>query len=293
MRVFVTGASGGIGSAVLPELLSAGHEVVGLARSDAAASRVAALGAEPLRGDLTTLDTLRAAADDADGVVHLAFSNDFTRVAEGIAEERAAVEALGAALEGTGKPLVFASGTPAVPGRLTTEDDPTPVEGPMAERARTAQLVLALQDRGVRPAAVRLPRSVHLRGSAYGFAGMLIEAARRTGVSGYVGAGSQRWPAVNRLDAARLFRLVLEQAEPGAVAHAVADEGDPMLAIATAIGEALDLPVEPVPAESFGFLGTIFGVDQPSSSTLTRERFGWEPTHPSLLEDLAAGDYPA
>ena len=293
MRVFVTGASGGIGSAVLPELLSAGHEVVGLARSDAAASRVAATGAEPLRGDLTTLDTLRAAAADADGVVHLAFSNDFTRVAEGIAEERAAVGALGAALEGTGKPLVFASGTPAVPGRASTEEDPTPVEGPMAERARTAQQVLALQDRGVRPVAVRLPRSVHLRGSAYGFAGILIDAARRTGISGYVGDGSQRWPAVNRLDAARLFRLALEQGEPGAVAHAVADEGDPMRALAEAIGTALDVPVESVPAESFGFLGAIFGVDQPSSSALTRERFGWEPTHPSLLEDLRAGDYPA
>ncbi|MGC5166902.1 SDR family oxidoreductase [Luteimicrobium sp. DT211] len=293
MRVFVTGASGGIGSAVLPELFAAGHEVVGLARSDAAASRVAALGAEPLLGDLTTVDTLRAAADDADGVVHLAFSNDFTRVAEGTAEERAAVEALGAALEGTGKPFVFASGTPAVPGRASTELDPTPTDGPMGARGLTAAFALGLADRGVRPAAVRLPRSVHQGGDRYGFASMLIEAARRTGVSGYVGDGTQRWPAVHRLDAARLFRLVLEQAQPGEQAHAVADEGDTMRSIAETIGRALGLPAEPVPAESFGFLGTIFGVDQPSSSALTRERFGWQPTHPSLLEDLAAGDYPA
>jgi nucleoside-diphosphate-sugar epimerase len=293
MRIFVTGASGGLGSAVVPELLSSGHEVLGLARSDASAQKIAAAGADVLRGDLTDLEILRAGADQTDGVIHLAFSNDFTRVEEGMAEERAAVEALGSTLEGSGKPFVFASGTPAAPGRASTESDPTPLDGPMAGRALTAQYVMGLQERGVRPVAVRLPRSVHLRGSAYGFAGVLIETARRTGVSGYVGDGSQRWPAVNRLDAARLFRLVLEQADPGTIAHAVADEGDTMRALAEAIGRALELPVEPVPAESFGFLGTIFGVDQPSSSALTRERFGWEPTHPSLLEDLAAGDYPA
>ena len=292
MRVFVTGASGGIGSAVVPELVSAGHEVVGLARSDAAAARVVASGAAVLRGGLADLDTLRAGAEQSDGVVHLAFSNDFTRAAEGMAEERAAVEALGSALEGSGKRFVLASGTPAVAGRASTEEDPTLVEGPMAGRAASARYVFGLADAGVRPAAVRLPRSVHQRGERYGFASMLIEAARRTGVSGYVGDGTQRWPAVHRLDAARLFRLVLEQAEPGDVAHAVADEGDTMRSLAEAIGGALDLPVEPVPAESFGFLGAIFGADQPSSSALTRERFGWAPTHPSLLEDLAAGGYP-
>jgi nucleoside-diphosphate-sugar epimerase len=292
MRVFVTGASGGIGSAVVPELLSAGHEVLGLARSDASAQRVLASGADVLRGDLVDLDSLRAGAEQSDGVVHLAFSNDFANVEKGMEEERLAVGTIGAALEGTGKPLVFASGTPAVPGRVSTEQDPTPADGPMAVRGLSAAYALGLADRGVRPAAVRLPRSVHQRGERYGFASMLIDAARRTGVSGYVGDGSQRWPAVHRLDAARLFRLVLERAEPGEIAHAVADEGDAMRSLAEAIGLALDLPVEPVPAESFGFLGTIFGVDQPSSSALTRARFGWEPTHPSLLEDLAAGDYP-
>jgi nucleoside-diphosphate-sugar epimerase len=300
MRVFVTGASGGIGSAVVPELLSAGHEVLGLARSDASARAVAAAGADVLRGELTDLDSLRSGAAQVDGVVHLAFSNDFQNVEQGMAEEGAAVVAIGTALEGSDKPLVFASGTPAVPGRASTEDDPTPVGGPMAGRARTAEYVLELAGRGVRPAAVRLPRSVHEQGVGYGFASILIETARRTGVSGYVGDGSQRWPAVHRRDAAVLFRLALEQAgqtEPAehgaAVAHAVDDEGDTMLSLAEAIGHELGLPVEPVAPETFGFLGAIFGADQPSSSALTRERFGWHPTHPSLLEDLAAGGYPA
>jgi nucleoside-diphosphate-sugar epimerase len=163
----------------------------------------------------------------------------------------------------------------------------------MGGRGRNARFVLDLAAKDVRSATVRLPRSVHARGERYGFASLLIEAARRTGVSGYVGDGSQRWPAVHRLDAARLFRLVLEQAPPGTVTHAVADEGDAVQAIAEIIGRELDLPAAAVPAESFGFLGNVFGVDQPASSTLTREKFGWQPTHPSLLEDLEAGNYPA
>jgi nucleoside-diphosphate-sugar epimerase len=294
MRVFVTGASGGIGSAVVPELLGAGHEVIGLARSDASAEAIAAAGATPLRGDLSDPDSLRAGAEQADGVIHLAFGHDFNDFAGAVADETVAVETFGAALAGSGKPLVIASGTPVVPGRLATEHDRMPLDGPVGGRGRNAKAVLELADKGVRSAVVGLPRSVHMRGDRYGFAGVLIEAARRTGVSGYIGDGSQRWPAVHRLDAARLFRLVLEQAEPGTVAHAVGDEGDPMRAIAETIGRALELPSEPVAADSFGpFFGAVFAIDQPASSALTRERFGWEPTHPSLLEDLAAGGYPA
>jgi nucleoside-diphosphate-sugar epimerase len=207
--------------------------------------------------------------------------------------EARAVEAFGASLDGSGKALVIASGTPVVPGRISTEADAFPTDGPVGGRGRNAQAVLDLAERGVRSAVVRLPRSVHAAGERCGFASVLIESARRTGVSGYVGDGTQRWPAVHRLDAAQLFRLVLEQAAPGTVAHAVADEGDTMRFIAEVIGRQLDLPVEAVPAENFGFLGHIFATDQPSSSALTRERFGWKPTHPSLLEDLEAGNYPA
>ena len=293
MRVFITGASGGIGSAVVPELIAAGHEVLALTRSDASAQTVTAAGATALRGDLNDADSLRAGAIEADGVIHLAFGNDFTDFARCVAEETLAVETFGAALKGTGKPLVIASGTPAAPGRPSTEEDPAPTDGPVGGRGRNAQAVLDLAAQDVRSAVVRLPRSVHARGGRYGFASILIEAARRSGVSGYVGDGTQRWPAVHRVDAARLFRLVLEEAAPGTVAHAVADEGDSMRAIAEAIGRQLGLPTESVPAENFGFLGNVFAVDQPASSAITRERFDWQPTHPSLLEDLEAGNYPA
>jgi nucleoside-diphosphate-sugar epimerase len=293
MRVFVTGATGGIGSVVVLELVAAGHEILGLARSDASAQALTAAGASVLRGDLNDPESLGAGAAQSDGVIHLAFGNDFNDFARCVAEETLAVEAFGAAIQGSGKPLVIASGTPAVPGRTSTERDPAPTEGPIGGRGRNAQTVLDLAERGVRSAVVRLPRSVHTEGGPYGFASVLVGAARRTGVSGYVGDGTQRWPAVHRLDAARLFRLVLEQATPGTVAHAVADEGDTMRSIAEAIGRQLDLPTEAVPAESFGFLGNVFGVDQPSSSALTRDTFGWQPTHPSLLEDLAVGNYPA
>jgi len=293
MRVFVTGASGGIGSAVVSELTNAGHEVLGLARSDTSAKALIAAGVSVLRGDLNDPESLRAGAAQCDGVIHLAFGNDFTNFERCVAEETLAVEAFSAALEGTGKPLVFASGTPVVPGRASTEADPAMTEGPVGGRGRNAQAVLQLADRGVRSAIVRLPRSVHRAGGPFGFASLLVIAAGRTGVSGYVGDGSQRWPAVHHLDTAHLFRLVLEEAAPGTVTHAVGDEGDTMRSIAQTIGRQLGIPCEAVPAESFGFLGTIFGVDQPSSSTLTREMFGWQPTHPTLLEDLAAGHYPA
>ncbi|MFG1683143.1 SDR family oxidoreductase [Nonomuraea sp. NPDC049269] len=292
MRVFITGASGGIGSAVVPELIGAGHEVLALARSDASARAVTAAGATALRGDLNDPDSLRAGATEADGVIHLAFGNDFTDFGRCVAEESLAVETFGAALKGTGKPLVIASGTPAVPGRPSTEEDPAPTEGPVGGRGRNAQAVLDLAAEDVRSVVVRLPRSVHARGGPYGFASILIEAARRTGVSGYVGDGTQRWPAVHRLDTARLIRLLLEEAAPGTVAHAVGSEGDSMRAIAEVIGRRLGLPTEAVPRENFGFLGNVFAADQPAASAITREKFTWRPTHPSLLEDLEAGNYP-
>ncbi|MDR1432263.1 MAG: SDR family oxidoreductase [Propionibacteriaceae bacterium] len=293
MRVFVTGASGWIGSAVVPELIAAGHTVIGLARSESSAQAVAALGAVPLRGDLSQPESLRAGAEQADGIVHLAFSNDFSNIQQGVDEESLAVRTFAAVLQGSGKAFVFASGTPAVPGRLSTEDDPFDVDGPLGGRALNALAVLALARQNVRSAVVRLPRSVHAADGRYGFASMLIAAAMRTGVSGYVGDGSQRWPAVHRLDAARLFRLVLERATPGTVAHAVGDEGDSMKSLAEVIGSRLSLPTQSVPAESFGFLGHVFAADQPSSSALTRQRFSWQPEHPSLLEDLATGLYPS
>ncbi|MEZ0349230.1 SDR family oxidoreductase [Mycobacterium sp. pR1184] len=292
MRVFVTGASGGIGSAVVSELIAAGHHVVGLARSDASAATISALGAEPLRGDITDLAVLQQAARDTDGVVYLAFSHDFSAVGDAVGDEARATAALGEALIGTGKPLVLANGTPAVPGRVSTEEDPFNVEGPVAGRGRTGQAVIDLAQHGVRSAVVRLPRSVHDAGGRYGFSSLLIQAARHTGVSAYVGDGTQRWPAVHRDDAAALFRLALEEAPPGSVLHAVGDEGDPMRAIAEVIGRRLGVPVESAPAEHFGPLGAMFGVDQPSSSALTQQRFAWKPTHPSLLEDLEVGDYP-
>jgi nucleoside-diphosphate-sugar epimerase len=293
MRVFVTGASGSIGSAVVPELTGAGHEVVGLARSDASASAVAAAGGTPLRGDLTNLDSLRAGVAQADGVINLAFSTDWGHLEHGIDEETRAVQTLAAALAGNGKPFVHAGLTPMMPGHASTEEDPDTTDGPGGGRGRNSHAVRALAGPGVRSSVVRLPRSVHQRGSAYGFCSALIAAAQKTGVSPYVGDGTQRWPAVNLLDAARLFRIALQDTAPGTVLHAVADEGDTMRSLAEAIGGVLAVPVESAPPGRFGLIGRVFAVDMPSSSALTRERFGWEPTHPSLIADLAAGDYPA
>lgn len=292
MRVFVTGASGGIGSAVVSQLLAAGHHVLGLARSETSAAAISELGAEPLAGDIADHDLLHKAAGDSDGVAYLAFSHDFSDIGDAVGSEARAVAAIGAALVDTGKPLVLASGTPAVAGRMSTEDDPFNAEGPMAGRGRTGQAVIDLAGRGVRSAVVRLPRSVHDAGGRYGFSSLLIQAARRRGVSAYVGDGTQRWPAVHRDDAATLFRLALEQAPPGSVLHAVGDEGDPIRAIADVIGRRLGVPVQSAPAEDFGPLGAMFAIDQPSSSALTRRRFGWNPSHPSLLDDLETGDYP-
>jgi len=291
MRVFVTGASGWIGSAVVPELIGAGHQVLGLARSDSSAAAIAATGAEVLRGDLDDLDTLRAGATSSDGVIHLAFIHDFTQMEASEQADAHAIETMGAALEGSGKPLVIASGTPALPGSVATERDEAAPGGPMAGRAANAQTALGTAAHGVRSSVVRLPRSVHGEGDHHGLIARLIDIDRDKGVSGYVGDGSSRWPAVHVLDAAHLFRLAVEQAPAGSVLHAVADEGVPVRDFATVIGRHLNLPATSLTAEDFGFLGMVLAVDQPASSTLTQQLLGWKPTHPGLIEDLDHGHY--
>jgi nucleoside-diphosphate-sugar epimerase len=291
MRVFITGASGWIGSAVVPELLGAGHQVVGLARSDASAAKLEAAGAGVLRGDLDDLDTLRAGAAGSDGVVHLAFGHDFTQMEAAVQADARAVETLGAALEGSGKPLVIASGTPAVPGRAATERDKPAMGGPAGGRATTAQAVLDMAARGVRSSVVRMPRSVHGEGDHHGLIARLIAIARGKGASCYTGDGSSRWPAVHVLDAAPLVRLAVEQAPAGSVLHAVADEGVPARDFAAVIGRHLDLPTASVPAQDLGFLGMVLALDCPASSLLTRELLGWRPVQPGLIEDLDKGHY--
>ncbi|PYY51769.1 SDR family oxidoreductase [Curtobacterium sp. MCBD17_023] len=290
MHVFVTGGTGTIGTAVVAELLATGHTVLGLARSDASAATLEAAGAEVLRGSLTDLDVLREGATRADGVISLAFSRDYgsaEALEQGLSEERDAMATLGAALIESGKPIVTVSGTPWVAGRAATEDDPLPVEGPVASRAVAVTDLLALSSQGVRASAVRMPRTVHEDGQG-GFAGLLTEAARRTGIAGYPGDGQQRWPAVHARDAASLFRIALESAPAGTAWHAVGDEGDRVVDIATVVGRRLGLPVRSVPDDTFGPFGPIFAMDQPASSAHTRQALGWEPTHPSLLEDLEA-----
>lgn len=288
MEVFVTGGSGRIGRAVLAELVAHGHSVRALARSDRSAAAVRAAGAEPVPGALADLAAVRAGAGRADGVIHLAFANDFSgsdALTAAIGEETAALTALGEVLQGSGRPLVTVSGTPAAAGRAAVESDPLPLDGPVGGRGRAVMAILGLAEQGVRSAAVRLPRTVHNDGDG-GFAGLLTQVARRTGVSGYPGDGTQRWPAVHTLDAAVLFRLALEDAPAGSAWHAVADEGDRVVDIATVIGRRLGLPVESVPEATYGPLGPVFAADQPASSAHTRATLGWQPTHLSLLEDL-------
>lgn len=286
MHVFITGGSGLIGSAVVAELLTHGHTVLALARSDASTQALEGAGATSISGGLSDLDVLRAGVAQADGVIHLAFGNDFSSseaFAHCVAEESAALAVIGDELVDSDRPFVTVSGTPWVPGRASTEADP--VDGPVDGRGRSATTVLDLASRGVRSAAVRLPRTVHNNGNG-GFAGLLTQIARRTGVSGYPGDGDQRWPAVHALDAAVLFRSVLEQAPAGTAWHAVADEGDTVRDIATVIGRRLGLPVQPLSEEAFGLLGPMFATDQPASSTQTRQTLKWQPIHTSLLDDL-------
>ncbi|WP_439693831.1 NAD-dependent epimerase/dehydratase family protein [Curtobacterium sp. SP.BCo] len=288
MHVFLTGGTGTIGTAVVAELIAAGHTVAALARSDRSAAALVAAGATPVRGALTDLDVLRAGARGADGVVSLAFSNDFSSpeaLARGIAEESDAMAALGAELVGSDRPFVVVSGTPWVPGRAAVETDPLPLDGPVAGRARSVLAALDLASRGVRVSAIRLPRTVHADGAG-GFAGILTEVARSSGVAGYPGTGEQRWPAVHARDAAALFRLALEGAPAGTAWHAVADEGDRVRDIAAVIGRRLGLPVRAVADETFGEFAPIFAMDQPASGVHTQRALAWQPTHPSLLADL-------
>ncbi len=305
MRVFVTGASGWIGSAVVPELLGAGHQVIGLARSDASAAALTASGAEVHRGDLDDLDGLRDAAGASDGVIHLAFKHDlaFSGDFQGAADaDRRAVETIGETLAGSDRPFVIASGTLGLaPGRVATEQDghgPASAmaafgPGPQARWA-TAELVLSLGSRDVRSSVVRLPPTNHGDGDN-GFVAMLVGIARDNGVSGYIGDGTNRWTAVHRLDSARLFRLALEGAPAGSTLHAVAEEGVPIRDIAEAIGRHLNVPVVSISPEDagehFAWLAGFLAVDSPASSALTRELLGWQPTQPGLIADLDQGHY--
>ncbi|SEP63314.1 SDR family oxidoreductase [Microlunatus flavus] len=283
MHVFVTGGSGFIGSAVVPELLGAGHTVVGLARSDASAERLAAAGADVLRGELADLDVLRRGASEADGTIHLGFVHDFANFAAAGVTDATAITAMAEALEGTGKALVTASGVLGLPaGRVVTERD----EPAQAHRATA----LAFAGRGVRASAVRLAPTVHGAGD-HGFVPALIGIAQRQGVSATIGDGRNTWPAVHRSDAARLFRLAVESAPAGSTLHATAEEGVETRAIAEAIGRHLGLPVtavEPGAAaeEHFGWMARMFAMDVRASHALTSELLGWEPTGPGLLQDL-------
>jgi nucleoside-diphosphate-sugar epimerase len=295
MRVFVTGASGHIGSAVLPELLGAGHEVVGLARSEASAAAVSAAGAKVQRGSLDDLEVLGEAAAAADGVIHLAFHHDFNDRARAIDLDLLAIRAMGGALEGSNKPFVTTSGTLmlalAAPGRLGTEQD-TLDSGPRIDAENTT---VALAERGVRSSVVRLSPLVHSSLDHHGFAHRLISIAREKGAAAYVGDGSNRWPAVHTLDAARLYRLALESAPAGSRLHGVADEGVPFRDIAEVIGRRLNVPLASLPAdqanEHFGFLGPFVMLDNPTSNRQTRELLGWQPTHAGLIDDLEHGHY--
>jgi nucleoside-diphosphate-sugar epimerase len=296
MRVFVTGATGFIGSAIVGELREAGHDVLGLARSDASADQLESIGVAVHRGDLTDVESLSAGAGACDAVIHTAFIHDFSRHVENTAIDRRAPEAMTGVLEGTGKPLLAASGTAMLPsGRTVTEEDTPAPDNPAAHRARSDEVVLRAAERGVRSAIVRLPPTVHGAGD-HGFVPRLIEIARRTGTAAYVGEGANRWPAVHRLDAARLFRLALEKEEPGARWHAVAEEGVPMRAIAETIAQGLGLPVRRLGPEEarahFGdFLGAFIALDTPASSAFTRETLGWSPREIGLIQDMRENGY--
>jgi nucleoside-diphosphate-sugar epimerase len=298
VRVLVTGASGHVGSAVIPELLCAGHQVVGLARSDAAAERIAAMGAEVRRGDLDDTEGLRAAAAAAEGVIHLAFKHDLMQAGDmsgAASADLGAIKAIAAALEGTGKPFVGTSGTLLLArlnlGRVGTEED----TGEGGFRIDAENLIIGLGARGVRSSVVRLAPTVHSALDRTGYIPTLIGIARDKGCAAYVGDGANRWPAVHTLDAARLYRLALDHALAGTRYHAVGDQGVPFQEIAEAIGRNLDIPVRRLApdtaAEYFGFLAAMVGMDSPASSARTQQLLGWTPNHPGLIDDINEGHY--
>jgi nucleoside-diphosphate-sugar epimerase len=295
MRVFVTGATGFIGTAVVRELVSAGHKVLGLARSVAAADTLTRMGVEAHRGELSDIDNLVAAARSCEGVIHMAFIHDFSSYTAAAETDRRAVEALTRALEGSGKPFVLTSGTALLaPGRIATEED-LPAPGSAAYlRAASEATVIASASRGVRASVVRLPPSVHGAGD-HGFVPALIDIARRKGVSAFVGQGANRWPAVHRLDTARLFRLALEKAAPGSRLHGVAEEGITMRAIAETIGEGLCVSARSVAEDEapahFDWLAGFVVIDNPTSSAVTRSSLGWRPQEPELLADMRDSGY--
>jgi len=293
MRVFVTGATGFIGVPVVKELISAGHEVLGLARSDEGARLLAGIGAQVHRGSLEDLDCLRSGAAAAEAVIHLAFIHDFSKFKENCEIDRRAIESLGAALAGTDRPLVVTAGTAglAAPGQVATEDDVVPPDFPLPRVSE--QTALALLPKGVRASVMRLPQ-VHDT-VKQGLVTFLVAVAREKGVSAYAGQGLNRWAAAHVLDVARLYRLALEKNESGAIYHAVAEEGVPMRDIAEAIGRGLQVPVRSLSPEEvpvhFGWLGMFAGHDLPASSARTREKLGWNPTGPGLIADLDQMDY--
>ena len=295
MRVFVTGATGWVGSAVVRDLIEAGHQVLGLARSQAGEQALAAMGASVQRGELDDVDSLRSGAAACDGVIHTAFKHDFSEFQANADLDRRAIEAIGEVLAGSDRPLVTTSGTLMIamvkPGRLGTEDDAPNASTP---RVPSELATLSLASRGVRSSVIRLPPSVHADGDK-GFMPRIIDIARETGVSAYIGDGTNRWPAVHRLDAARAFRLALEKGEAGSRYHAVGDEGVPVRELAEVIGRRLNLPTVSKSSEEaaghFGFLAMFLGLDAPASSALTRKRLDWTPTHRGLIADLEAGGY--